>query len=110
MQEKLSLRTRLGMWLLGQKPIQSTQANLGLDKYAAVGRRSGNTLSGNSKSLNMSGGVTFSVYSAAGGYVVETNYYDDRTDRHTQDLHIITDTEEFSTELGNTVLMAMLKR
>lgn len=110
MQQKLSIRTRLGMWLLGQNEPRATMPGISLDKYSAVGRMSSNTLSGNSKSLNMSGGVTFSVYSAAGGYVVETNYYNEQTDRHTQGLHIITDTEEFSTELGNAVLMAMLKR
>ena len=53
--------------------------------------------------------VNFTIHHASGGYVVETNYYDNRKDEHNRSLHIITSQEDFSEELGKAVFMEMLK-
>lgn len=56
-----------------------------------------------------SGTVSFTVHTASGGYVVESSYYDEHKDRTERTLHIITSQEDFSSELGKAVFMALLK-
>jgi hypothetical protein len=65
------------------------------------------------ESNNLSHGhdpIKFTVHKASGGYVVETSYFDEKTDRQYYNLHIITDEEDFNQELGKAVFMDMLKR
>jgi hypothetical protein len=103
MKQKYSIRARLANWLMGNKPSHFT------DKWYPEKQANLGPVTSREKTLNLNGAVTFSVYSASGGYIVETNYYNESTDRHTQGLHIITDTENFNEELGRTVFMTMLK-
>lgn len=67
-------------------------------------------ISGRSTKMDrMEDTISFTVHPASGGYVVESNYYDNKTDRHKRNLHIITSQEDFSEELGKAVFMDMLK-
>jgi hypothetical protein len=63
-----------------------------------------------SRLSDQSGTVNFSVHPATGGYVVETSYYNESTDRHERQLYIITSQEDFSNELGKAVFMSMLRK
>lgn len=91
-----TLRTKLGNWILGTKPEKNI--------FGMVIQPS------NRRSLaDDSDTVSFTVHTACGGYVVESSYYDEKQDRTERTLHIITSQEDFSTELGRAVFMALLK-
>lgn len=91
-----TLRTKLGNWILGKKPEKNI---FGMDIQLS-----------NRRSLaEDSGTVSFTVHTASGGYVVESSYYDEHKDRTERTLHIITSQEDFSSELGKAVFMALLK-
>jgi hypothetical protein len=91
--QKQSWRSRLANWL---NKNESNGANVPIAKEI--------------RSIDRGvGTVSFTVHPASGGYVVESNYYNESKDRHERNLHIITSQEDFSAELGKAVFMDMLK-
>lgn len=58
-----------------------------------------------SESINRIGspGITFSVYRANGGYIVENRKYDLKFDRSDCNLHIITDDKDLGEEIGKII-------
>jgi len=53
--------------------------------------------------------MSFTVYRANGGMMVEYNRYDDRKDQHQCELHIIHPDEDFGEALGKIVTFESLK-
>mgnify|MGYP000583671071 CR=1 FL=1 len=97
---KEKLRHRIARWLLRNDDDVLTSG-----KYSnqLVSTRSSNRLDRHDGTIN------FTIHPASGGYVVETQYYDKKTDDHKRNLHIITSQEDFSEELGKAVFMDLLK-
>lgn len=60
-------------------------------------------------SLDCDRGIRFTAYKAAGGMVVETNFYDRVKDRNLRSLHIITDEQDLGKEIGRIITMETLK-
>ena len=56
-----------------------------------------------------SNGMTFFVYAAEGGTVIETSFYNDKDDRNDNRLYIIPDGEDFTSTLGQIVSMERIK-
>lgn len=54
-------------------------------------------------------GMRFQLYRAAGGYVVETRYYDHKQDRHHHKLHIIKDDDDVGHAIGKIITMESLR-
>jgi len=54
--------------------------------------------------------LRFTIYNASGGKIVEISHYDQRTDRHTTSLHIITSDEDFGAELGKIAFLEAIKK
>jgi len=54
-------------------------------------------------------GMNFTIYSANGGYVMEYNKYDDRTDRHEHALHIITTDQDLGQGIAHIITYEMLR-
>lgn len=94
-QHRPSWRVRLAHWLIGSEDDQEHQLASAIREVQGIDRGDGT--------------VTFTIHPASGGYVVESNYYDDRNDRHQRSLHIITSQENFSEELGKAVFIDILK-
>lgn len=65
------------------------------------------SLNGRSPSAN---GMQFTVYPANGGHVLEYQYYDHKTDRHTNSLHLITADQNMGEVIGQAITFEMLKR
>lgn len=59
-------------------------------------------------SLNASP-IRFKIYRASGGTVVETEFYDIKTDRQTNSLHVIVDGQDLGTEIGKIITIESLK-
>lgn len=53
--------------------------------------------------------IRFTVYSANGGRVVETNRYDRKTDRTNNGLYIITSDQDFGKEIDKIITLEALK-
>ena len=55
-------------------------------------------------------GMRFTVYSAAGGMILEFNQYDSKTDRHSNKLYVIPDDEKDATHrVAQIVMMETMK-
>lgn len=57
-----------------------------------------------SESLN-SDGMKFTIYSAVGGHVMETAYYNDTKDEYEYKLYMINEGEDFSKQIAQAVMM-----
>jgi hypothetical protein len=55
-------------------------------------------------------GMQFTVYPANGGHVLEYNYYDPKTDRHNNSLHLINADQNMGDMIGHAITLEMLKR
>lgn len=55
-------------------------------------------------------GVTFTVYRATGGYIIENRKYDTKHDRNDTGLHIVTDDKDLGYEIGKIITFESLRR
>jgi len=93
MKQKLSWKQRFRNWL--NSDYDSDQLEVGQDISP-------------SDELG-SEGMRFQLYRAAGGYVVETRYYDHKQDRHHHKLHIINDDQDVGQSIGKIITMESLR-
>lgn len=56
-----------------------------------------------------SNGMSFNLYAAEGGTVIETSFYNEKQDRNENRLYIIPENENFNDVLGQIVSMERLK-
>ena len=54
--------------------------------------------------------IRFSVQTVSGGTLIETRWYDPKTDNHERKLHIVTNEENLAEAIGKIVTMELLKR
>lgn len=53
--------------------------------------------------------IQFTVYSANGGRVIETRRYDRKTDRHANNLYVITSDQDFGREIDKIITLEALR-
>jgi hypothetical protein len=56
------------------------------------------------------GSISFNIRGARGGWVVETNQYNQKSDRHISELYVLTDYETLGTELAKILSLESLKQ
>lgn len=97
-------------WARANSPIQSDTSA----KYAtAPSRRSFKQLTGAPTHAGdhiHSSSVTFQIYSASGGTVLELRDYDPATDRHYNALHVIPAEQDLGQAIGHIITLEALKR
>jgi hypothetical protein len=54
-------------------------------------------------------GMRFQLYRASGGYVIETRYYDRRTDRNENKMYVITEDQDVGQAIGKIITMESLR-
>lgn len=54
--------------------------------------------------------MKFTVHPAQGGYIVELRVYNAKTDRHDQQLHLISDDGDLSDSIAKIMTMELLRR
>jgi hypothetical protein len=92
-QMKLTIRQKLRNWIMS-------------DDYETD--FSGNAICVDERHLS-SDGMKFELFKANGGYIVETRYYDSKSDRHHNKLHIINDENDIGEALGKIITMESLR-
>jgi hypothetical protein len=60
--------------------------------------------------LDQSNGMNFTIHSANGGYVMEYNKYDPRTDERNTALHIITSDQDLGQSIAHIITFEMLRK
>ena len=75
-------------------------------KMSTIGGGPKNTISGSPRA----NGMQFTVYPANGGHVLEYQYYDPKTDRHNNSLHLINADQNMGDVIGHAITLEMLKR
>ena len=60
--------------------------------------------------LESRGGLNFTIHMANGGYVLEYSAYDDKTDRHNHNLHIIPSDQDMGQGIAHIITLEMLRK
>jgi hypothetical protein len=68
-----------------------------------------NTLSV-SRRMDQPNGMNFTIHSANGGYVMEYNKYDPRTDERNSALHIINSDQDLGQGIAHIITLEMLRK
>jgi len=68
-----------------------------------------NSLVSRGRSLD-SRGMSFTIHQANGGYVMEYSAYDEKSDRHTNALHIITGDQDLGQGIAHVITIEMLRK
>ena len=55
-------------------------------------------------------GMSFTIHQANGGYVLEYSSYDEKTDRHNNNLHIITSDQDMGQGIAHIITLEMLRK
>lgn len=55
-------------------------------------------------------GMSFTIHMASGGYVLEYSAYDDKTDRHNHNLHIIPSDQDMGQGIAHIITLEMLRK
>jgi hypothetical protein len=56
-----------------------------------------------------SNGLKFNLYKATGGFVIETQHYDQRTDRHQTHLYVVNSDQDIGQEIGKIITLESLR-
>jgi len=62
------------------------------------------------RKIDQSNGMNFTIHSANGGYVMEYNKYDPRTDERNTALHIITSDQDLGQGISHIITLEMLRK
>jgi hypothetical protein len=54
--------------------------------------------------------MSFTIHQANGGYVLEYSSYDEKTDRHNNNLHIITSDQDMGQGIAHIITLEMLRK
>ena len=68
-----------------------------------------NTIS-SGRRMDQPNGMNFTIHSANGGYVMEYNKYDPRTDERNSALHIITSDQDLGQGIAHIITLEMLRK
>jgi len=60
--------------------------------------------------LDLHDPITFRVQTVQGGTLIETRWYNAKTDNHERKLHIVTSEENLSEAIGKIVTMELIRR
>jgi hypothetical protein len=55
-------------------------------------------------------GMSFTIYQASGGHILEYSSYDEKSDRHTNALHIITSEQDLGQGIAHIITIEMLRK
>ena len=55
-------------------------------------------------------GMSFTIHQANGGYVLEYTSYDEKTDRNSHNLHIITSDQDMGQGIAHIITLEMLRK
>ena len=55
-------------------------------------------------------GMSFTIHQASGGYVLEYSAYDDKTDRHNHNLHIIPSDQDMGQGIAHIITLELLRK
>ena len=55
-------------------------------------------------------GMSFTIHMANGGYVLEYSSYDEKTDRHNHNLHIIPSDQDMGQGIAHIITLEMLRK
>jgi hypothetical protein len=93
MTQTLTLKQRLARWLLSPEHNQDTILSIDEDRL----------------DIRQDTSIRFEVHNASGGRIVQTRRYDERKDRHFENLYIITSDKNFGEEIDKILTMETLR-
>jgi hypothetical protein len=70
----------------------------------------GRALISRGSSIDSRNGMSFTIHQANGGYVMEYSSYDEKTDRNSHNLHIITSDQDLGQGIAHVITLEMLRK
>jgi len=70
----------------------------------------GRALISRGSQLDNRNGMSFTIHQANGGYVMEYSSYDEKTDRNSHNLHIITSDQDLGQGIAHVITLEMLRK
>jgi hypothetical protein len=61
------------------------------------------------RGMSSDANLNFRMFKAANGYVMEVRQYDRRTDRHNNELYLITDDQDLGAEISKIITLESMK-
>jgi len=55
-------------------------------------------------------GMSFTIHQASGGHILEYSSYDEKTDRHNHNLHIINSDQDLGQGIAHVITLEMLRK
>lgn len=55
-------------------------------------------------------GMSFTIHQASGGYVLEYSSYEEKTDRHSHNLHIIPSDQDMGQGIAHVITLELLRK
>jgi hypothetical protein len=91
------VRNKLHNFIFPQDDVIETRTN----RKNAISRGS---------ELNSRNGMSFTIHQANGGYILEYSSYDEKTDRNSHNLHIITSDQDLGQGIAHVITLEMLRK
>ena len=99
---KMSLKQKIRNWLKDDENEHDSIAKLVSSKQRAIGIEAPREFDAD--------GLTVTIHNANGGYVASFRRYDRKTDRHNNQLYVITSDQKFEEALAQCIAMECLSR
>ena len=93
---------KLRRWIL--KWLSTTEDDS--DKYGIIKE----TITSAPRNVPSREGLSFTLYPAVGGHVLECRNYDQRTDRNNSTLHMIHEDQNFADQVAKAIMLEMMKQ
>lgn len=90
-------------WLNRKLSSNSLRSKMANDVWGTPKGSNGNT-------MLHSQGISFTLYNASGGYVVELRGYDAKQDEHIVSLHVIPNKDDLGQSLSHIITLEMLRK
>jgi hypothetical protein len=98
------------MWDNRNKYEQLTESTWLKDNAVAISKSAGISVSPQSLGHRLeTSGLRFNLYKATGGFVIETQQYDSRTDRHQTHLYVVNSEKDIGQEISKIITLESLK-
>ncbi len=104
------LKRKLAAWARQGDMLEEEGSVTDNDLRLRSSRHRINTISSGGQKTPGAEGITFMLYPASGGNILEIRHYDNKSEQHNVSLHIIKAEEDLGEAIGRIITFEALKR
>lgn len=104
------LKRKLASWARQGNMLEEDEGSVTDNDYRQRNRHRVHAISTGGQKTPGAEGITFMLYPASGGNILEIRHYDNKSDSHNVSLHIIKAEEDLGEAIGKIITFEALKR